>query len=139
MNKKRTVLIIDDDDDDRTIFSAAIKEIHSDIQCITAKSGHDALMLLKNEATQLPDFIFLDLNMPCMNGKQCLAEIKNNSRLLHIPIIMYSTTKRHEDMEDVKKLGASFFITKPALFDEICAAITFVLEKNWGENTPLSQ
>jgi CheY-like chemotaxis protein len=134
MNKNRVVLLIDDDDDDIALFFDAIREIDETIKCISASNGHDALKLLKNDLITLPDYIFLDLNMPRLNGKQCLSEIKKNSRLEHIPVIIYSTSKRPEDIEETRKLGALHFITKPTLFNEICTALLAVLypenEKN---------
>jgi len=127
MNKNRIILIVDDDDDDRALFSDAVKEVDENIKCISASDGHHALNLLRNETLALPDYIFLDLNMPRLSGKQCLAEIKKNSRLVNIPVIIYSTTRRPEDVEETKKLGALHFITKPTLFNEICNAITSVM------------
>lgn len=126
MNKEKIVLIIDDDEDDRSLFFDAVKEVDIDITCMTARDGQEALDLLRSGQAALPDFIFLDLNMPRLNGKQCLTEIKKDSRLHHIPIIIYTTTKRAEDVEEVKKLGASRFLTKPALFSDICEAISSV-------------
>jgi CheY-like chemotaxis protein len=126
INRNRIVLLIDDDDDDRSLFEDAVKEIDSTIKFMSASDGQDALRILKS-ATILPDYIFLDLNMPRLGGKQCLAEIKKNPRLVNIPVIIYTTTRRKEDVEETKKLGALHFITKPTLFNEICEAIVSVL------------
>jgi CheY-like chemotaxis protein len=128
MAMNRTILIVDDDDDDRALFFDAIREIDETIKCLSAIDGHDALKLLKSENNSLPDFIFLDLNMPRLNGKQCLAEIKKIPRLLHIPVIIYSTSGRKEDIEDTRRLGALQFITKPTLFDQIVDAIASILD-----------
>ncbi|MCW3086176.1 MAG: response regulator receiver protein [Bacteroidetes bacterium] len=126
MSKLKIVLIVDDDEDDRSLFYDAVKEVDSTIACISANDGEEALELLKNKKTVLPDFIFLDLNMPRVNGKQCLIEIKKMPGLNNIPVVIYSTTKRAEDVEEMKKLGASQFLTKPALFSEICHVISDV-------------
>jgi CheY-like chemotaxis protein len=133
MKKNKTILIIDDDDDDddRELFSDAINEVDSAIQYVAVKNGEEALTLLKDKNTALPDYIFLDLNMPRMNGKQCLAEIKKDERLRFIPVIIYSTTRRPKDEEEMKQLGAAYFLTKPALFNDICKAIVFVLGQKW--------
>jgi CheY-like chemotaxis protein len=136
MNKNKIVLIIDDDDDDRALFSDALKEINNSIKYLSAKSGMEGLALLKNEKIMLPDLIFLDLNMPTLNGKQCLTEIKKDPKLIHIPVVVYSTTKRLEDIEEVKKLGAVYFLTKPVLFKDICSAIKMLLNVKWGKNIP---
>ena len=126
MNKEKIVLIIDDDEDDRALFFDAVKEVDVKMTCITARDGQEALDMLRSDAIELPDYIFLDLNMPRLNGKQCLTEIKKDAKLFNIPIIIYSTTRRAEDVEEMKKLGASQFLTKPALFSEICNTISSV-------------
>ena len=136
MEKNRIVLIIDDDDDDRSLFSDALEMVSSSVKCLSAGDGQEGLQLLKKEDAVLPDLIFLDLNMPRLNGKQCLAEIKKIPRLAHIPVIMYSTTKRIEDVEETRKLGAAYFLTKPALFNDICDAIKTLLEARWEKNAP---
>jgi len=131
----KTVLIIDDDDDDRALFFDAVMEIDPTIGCLSAKNGQEALQFLKNESTTLPDYIFLDLNMPRLDGIQCLTEIKKIPKLIGIPVIIYSTTKRLEDIETTQRLGAAYFVTKPTIFNEICEAIIFVLNHKWEKNT----
>ncbi len=126
MNKPRIVLIVDDDEDDQSLFFDAVKEVDDTTLCISARDGQEALDLLKNKQTELPDFIFLDLNMPRVNGKQCLIEIKKQPGLDNIPVVIYSTSRRAEDVEEMKKLGAFQFLTKPALFSEICDVISNV-------------
>jgi CheY-like chemotaxis protein len=76
-----------------------------------AENGLDAIAKLK-EALTLPDFIFLDLNMQLMNGKQTLAELKKDNRLQDIPVIIYSTSAYEEDVASSKKLGAAHYMTK---------------------------
>ncbi|MGZ3883469.1 MAG: response regulator [Bacteroidia bacterium] len=127
MSRNKIILIIDDDEDDRSLFFDAVKEIDPDLKCISAVNGQDALTVLRSKGAALPDYIFLDLNMPRLNGKQCLAELKKDPRLSKIPVIIYSTSKRIEDVEETKKLGAENFITKPTLFREICDAIRSVI------------
>lgn len=135
MNK--IVWIIDDDDDDRALFTDALKVIGNSYACVSVGDGQKAVELLNDARTTLPDLIFLDLNMPRLNGKECLAEIKKLPRVSHIPVIMYSTTKRMEDVEETKKLGAAYFLTKPALFNDICDAIRLILETKWGNDSTI--
>lgn len=137
MTTNKSILIIDDDEDDRSLFIDAVNEVDSSIKCIAISSGTEALLLLRTENFTLPDFIFLDLNMPCLNGKQYLVQVKKDPRLMHIPVIIYSTTRRDEDVEETKRLGASYFLTKPILFSEICRSIIFVMEKKWRNDLPL--
>jgi DNA-binding response OmpR family regulator len=128
MKKGLFLILIDDDEDDRELFSAAVKEIRPEARCDVFSSAHTALKFLE-DSTVLPDFLFLDLNMPLMNGKQCLNRIKNNSRLKAIPVVIYSTSMQENDVIETKVLGAKSFIQKPALFGEICRVIDVFLNE----------
>jgi CheY-like chemotaxis protein len=70
-------------------------------------------MLWKENAV-LPDLILLDLNMPKMDGKQCLDELKKDERLSQIPVFIYTTSSQSKDIEYTLQLGAECFITKPS-------------------------
>ncbi len=131
--KTKTILIIDDDDDDREMFREALELVDRSVACLVAEDGIAALQILRTEQEYLPDFIFLDLNMPRMDGKQCLAAIRQTDHLRDIPVIIYTTSKHPQDVEDTKKLGATYFITKPFHFDEICKSITYVLSRGWNQ------
>src|SRR3954447_10691318 len=112
--KVKTCFLIDDDIDDQEIFELALKKVDDSIDCVFANDGAEALQKFMNDESFMPDIIFLDLNMPQMNGKQCLSEIKKISRLQHIPVIIYTTTRSDADATETKMLGALDFITKPA-------------------------
>lgn len=112
MNTK-ICFLIDDDDDDREIFETALYEIDNTICCMTATSGVDALRKLKVQENFIPDYIFIDLNMPVVNGKECLSEIKKIKRFQDVPVVMYSTCMREDDIEEARKLGAAGYISKP--------------------------
>lgn len=132
MNTKRRFFIVDDDIDDQELFIEAVNEVDSSIECLSASNCEEALDLLKNQKIPLPDMIFLDLNMPRLNGKQCLAELKRQSHLCHIPVIIYSTSSEKRDIEETSRLGAAHFLTKPNKFEELCKALSFVVSKDWG-------
>jgi CheY-like chemotaxis protein len=125
----RIVLIVDDDSDDRDFFDEALHEIDSTIECRFAKNGQEALDLLNQSKTVLPDFIFLDLNMPRLGGKQCLRAIKKNKHLSNIPVVIFSTTKQDQEAEETKELGAVLFLTKPPTYTELVKRLSFVLSK----------
>jgi CheY-like chemotaxis protein len=107
-------LLVDDDLDDQEVFLLTLKKINKDIECLTANNGVEALSLLKERHAFLPDYIFLDVNMPKMNGIECLRNIKNLEHLNNAKIFMYSTTSETSVLEKSKKLGATDFIVKPA-------------------------
>ena len=124
------ILIIDDDEEDRELFRDAVESLDSSINCIQAIDGRDALTQLES-ASVLPDFIFLDLNMPRVNGVQFLTEIKKCNKLSDTPVIIYTTSKLKRDKDETRKLGAVHFITKPYRLCDLQKEIKFVLERKW--------
>ncbi len=128
MEDKKTFMIVDDDSDDCDLFCEAITKIDTTVRCVIAHDGEEALMKLRIMST-VPDFIFLDLNMPRMNGWQCLAELKKDTRLKDIPVIIFTTSSSQMDMDETKKLGAAYFLTKPSDFRSLPSKIQFVVEK----------
>lgn len=121
------ILLVDDDEDDLQLFLQALRVIDRSIDLMYADDGVTALKLLFNRELPLPDYIFLDLNMHRMNGKECLTEIKSLAYLAHIPVIICTTSKRDSDVLKTKELGASAFFTKPSSFDELVQVIRFIL------------
>lgn len=123
--------IIDDDPDDQELFIEALQGLDEDCRCETAFNGQEAMQKLVSGAIPLPDFIFLDLNMPLMNGRQFLTEIKNNSDNRHIPVIIYSTSTETKDVQDTMQLGAVFFLQKPNRFDDLKQALAGIINRSW--------
>jgi CheY-like chemotaxis protein len=125
MKNKKICLLIDDDSDDQEIFVLALEHVTKDFTCVLVSNGSEALEKLTAENADLPDYIFLDLNMPRMNGKECLKEIKKNPSLNHIPVIIYTTSSLASDKSETATLGASDFIIKPfsisQLSERLCA------------------
>ncbi len=132
------ILLVDDDTDDKEIFIEALNEIDGSIQCVTANDGMEALNVLDKMNARHPDFIFLDLNMPRLNGKMTLKEIKNRETLRKIPVIIYTTSKNEDDVKETRGLGASYFITKPYKFQELVAALSLIIYKNGIGNAAVS-
>jgi CheY-like chemotaxis protein len=125
-----TFLIIDDDTDDVQLFCEAVYEINESYRCLTATNAEEGLQLLR-DAIITPDFIFLDLNMPRMNGKQCLEQIKTNARYASTPVIIYTTSKLQKDIEEMSRSLAVYFLTKPTRFDDLKKAISKIVKKNF--------
>lgn len=111
--------MVDDDADDRALFCEALQEAAPQFICHAATNGRTALTKLNNRENDLPDLIFLDVNMPVMNGWQCLAALKNTEDYKHIPVIIYSTSSHPEDIEKAQQAGALCFFTKPANFKDL--------------------
>lgn len=125
--KYSSVLLIDDDIDDRMIFGDVLKELVPDIIYNEAINGEDALTRL--EEGLVPDLIFLDLNMPRVDGKQFLAELRQIEHLRHIPVIIYTTSSHESDKKETRALGASYFITKPNSLHELNQLLKGILEE----------
>ena len=113
MQKPIHCLIIDDDPDDQEIFLMCVREINKSIQCLTCNTGVDAISMLESELSYIPEYIFIDVNMPKMNGITCLGILKNVERLKNSKFFMYSTSADRSALEDSRKLGANDFIIKP--------------------------
>jgi CheY-like chemotaxis protein len=106
------ILYAEDDIDDFDFFCEVIHSFNPQHDCINAANGVDALEFLE-KCKQLPDYIVIDINMPAMDGKVCLKNIKADSRFAPIPVIVYSTSRDPRDIELCKELGAIDYLMKP--------------------------
>jgi len=109
-NSKKHFLIIDDDEDEMKFFTEALKSIKISYKCTWAKSGEQALQQL-NYLTL--DIIFLDVNMPGMNGFQCLTEIRKLPDCSSIPVILLSSQMNDNMRAKGLQLGATACFKKP--------------------------
>jgi DNA-binding response OmpR family regulator len=121
------ILLIDDDPEDQEVFCDAVNEVDESIKCLTAKDSKQAMDMLTNELIVLPDCIFLDYNMPIVNGRQLLISLKTTARLKDIPVIIYSTGISPNDEVELKKIGASEIFVKPPRFNDLVSKIRDVL------------
>jgi len=128
MVAKKILMIVDDDADDRMFFHEAVDNISTGYACSEARGGQEALDLLRN-SEKLPDFIFLDLNMPRMDGNQFLVELKKDQRLKDTPVIIYSTSAFEVDVERTREMGAAHFLTKTAHIDRLPGIILLALQR----------
>ena len=125
-----SILYAEDDPDDITLFRDVIRLINPSIACIMAQNGQEALTIL-NQSKELPDFIFLDINMPIMDGIRCLLSIRCEMRYADIPVIMYSNNIGQK--QTFLNLGASQCLTKHNSFNQALlelASILYYLRKN---------
>ena len=111
------IIYADDDPEDVETFCDAIKAISDTIKCIWAKDGKEMLEIL-DSLVVLPDYVFLDINMPNVNGKECLRNIRADKRFRPIPVVIYTTSSRPADREELKQLGATDYIVKSNTFQE---------------------
>lgn len=128
------ILLADDDMDDCSFFREAAEEQLLPGALTTVHEGEILMRHLKNEANELPDIIFLDINMPRKNGFECLIEIKSDDRLKHLPVIMFSTSFELSVVNHLYEDGAQYFIRKPAGFAEfkqiIQQSLALIVQEN---------
>lgn len=138
-NKIIPILVADDDEEDRMLIQDAMEESKLLNPLHFVVDGQEVMdyLLRKGkfvdaEKNPLPGLILLDLNMPKMDGRQVLKEIKSNPELRAIPIIVLTTSKAEEDILRTYDLGVNSYITKPVTFDAL-VDIVKNLGKYWFE------
>lgn len=131
-NTPRTILLADDDIDDRELFEDIVKEINPslDVRCV---SDGTELMRTLTSSNMIPDLLFLDLNMPGKDGKECLREIRSNAALKNLKVIIYSTSSLAQDIYDTHGIGANLFFKKPSSYTVALDSIRKILSMDIEE------
>jgi CheY-like chemotaxis protein len=109
--RKLSILLVDDDEDDQFFFKEALHQIKIKVDLSVAYNGLEALNTLTHF---IPELIFLDINMPYQNGKECLKVIRSNPKFQDTSIIMFTTSAREEDIRESRIYGANLFVIKPS-------------------------
>jgi CheY-like chemotaxis protein len=123
----KSILFVDDDEDDLLLFKSATRTIDHRITVATALDGAEALAFLKN-CTRKPDIIFLDLNMPKLNGFECLSALSKADDLRAVPVVILTTSASEKDKTEAMILGAKAFITKPNSYLELQQILTELIQ-----------
>lgn len=134
-NDSILITLADDDEDDRLFFTDAFDELKINTIVNTVNDGKELLNYLNDPETILPNIIFLDLNMPILNGVDCLEIIKKNSAFKDIAIAIYSTSSSEKDIENTFVLGANIYIKKPSNFNDLKKILSDVVVTNWQYHT----
>ncbi|ULQ52788.1 response regulator [Flavihumibacter fluvii] len=111
-----TLWLADDDSDDCLFFKEALEEIPIPSKLVMVNDGILLMQLICEAEKLLPDAIFMDLNMPCKNGLDCLVDIRRNSRFRRIPVIIMSTSSDKKMLGRLYQNGASYYFKKPPDF-----------------------
>ena len=125
--KKLTILLADDDTDDCIFFKEALEELKLPAHLTVVCDGEKLMQVLTDESKELPNVLFLDINMPRKNGYECLTAIKNNKKLENLPIVMFSTSNSRDKIKMVFKSGAHIYIHKPGDFTQLKQVIRHAL------------
>jgi CheY-like chemotaxis protein len=127
------LLVIDDDAEDAELFQEAISFIDDSAICVAALSGKDGLNVLR---FTIPDIVFLDINMPIMDGKETLARIRSNEAMNSVPVYIFSTSANGREFDFLKDAGAAGCISKPNSFQELCEVLRGILQQHDGNKVP---
>jgi CheY-like chemotaxis protein len=128
MNKK--IFLAEDDIDDIESLTDMILEISPTIKISVTKNGNELMSLLENEK-QLPEFIFLDLNMPIKTGFACLKEIRSSEKWKDIKIVILSTSSNQEQINELYQMGADLYLQKPNSYNSFKNIISKCLQMDW--------
>jgi chemotaxis family two-component system response regulator Rcp1 len=123
MKANPVILLVEDNPADIQITQRALKENASPVELVVLRDGQtaiDYLLRQGNHATsptwRKPDLILLDLNLPRLNGREVLTRIRNTASLRVVPVVILSTSHRHEDIQALYLAGANTYIEKPQDF-----------------------
>lgn len=123
-----SILLIDDDQDDYYLFDEALKKSGLNVPLSYSSNFIEAVAHL---TTQLPGIIFLDLNMPFKSGLDALVDLKSDESFRFIPIVIFSSSSYHRDINLAYERGAALYFTKPSSFENLMLALQQILSKNW--------
>ena len=128
MSDQIHILLADDSPDEHFLFMHTIRGIDTNVTISTVNNGEELINKLEKKGAEMPDIIFLDINMPLKNGKESLADIRSNEKLKDLTVVIYSTSDERRDIEETFALGADLYIKKPQDFIELEDVLAGVLK-----------
>lgn len=126
--KNTNVVLAEDDVDDVLIFKLALNKLPFAIELRHAEDGNKLFILLKE---LVPDIIFLDIHMPYKNGIACIIEIRKNQELDHVPVIMYTSLKNMNYIDESFSNGANFYLIKANSIHELAERLKRIFSVDW--------
>lgn len=127
MNKTLTILLAEDDPDDSFLFQEALNNVNPEIALEIVQDG-EILIETLGKKKEIPDIIFMDLNMPRKDGYACLREIRSVTPLQKIPVVILSTSANEQSVDNAYDGGANLYIRKPDNFNALVKAIQICIE-----------
>jgi chemotaxis family two-component system response regulator Rcp1 len=124
------ILLVEDNPDDVDLTLEALKDAKMHTSLHTVEDGVEALAFLRKEGkyshVPRPDLILLDLNLPKKDGREVLAEIKSDTDLQQIPVVVLTTSDAEEDIVKAYQLHANCYIKKPVDFDQFIKVVNAI-------------
>ncbi len=111
-------LLVEDNPADVALIHEILDEFSLAHECVTARDGVEAVAHLRDASSPLPDFVLLDLNLPRMDGREVLREIRGDPALSHLPVIIHSTSGAVADVNDAYRMHANSYVQKARTLDE---------------------
>ncbi len=125
------ILLADDDEDDRFLFESAFEEINRKVVIHTVADGDHLMRYLERHKDNLPDMLFLDLNLIRKNGMECLREIRSQRIYDRMTVSIYSTSAAEREIKQAARLGANLYIKKPNDFNTLLGILQKVCSTDW--------
>lgn len=122
----RNIVLADDDEDDCLLFQDVILDLNIIATITLAENGEKLLQILQNNSNEIPEVIFLDMNMPLRDGMECLKEIRKSPSLTNVPVVMLSTSSHSQTVEEAYNEGANLFIRKPDTFEKFRSILEYI-------------
>jgi len=132
---KLKILLVEDDADDRKFFKDALEGLDLNTTLVEVVDGAACINYLSNDKNDKPDLIFLDLNMPVMDGFECLENIRTISEHKKTIVAIYSTSASERDIERTFNNGANIYLNKPIKLSELKKALKQIITTNWSYHT----
>ena len=134
MNEIQPILLVEDDQVDVMTVQRSFKKLGVLNELVVVSDGELALDYLRHPVKGLPGIILLDINMPRMNGYECLKQMKDHPVFRNIPVMMLTSSKERQDVDKCFDLGISGYIVKPVDYEQFLEAIQ-VLRPYWTQQT----
>ena len=138
MNERsKLLLLVEDSAADIMLVHEALEEHLRTHRCVAFSDGIEARDYLADTDSEMPDLILLDLNLPRMDGRELLGEIKTSERLRHIPVVILTTSSAPQDRIDTYAAHANSYVTKPVDLDSYAQTLHDVV-RYWFDIASLS-
>lgn len=135
-NEKINILLADDDQEDCEFFQEALGDLDLKTKLTCVHNGEELISFTQNNDSDQPDIIFLDINMPCMNGIECLGELRKKKNTRNVPVVMFTTSSTRKDIETTYANGANLFLTKPNSIKELAKKVNKIFGLDWDMYPP---
>ena len=123
-----SIVLAEDDEDDILFFKEALMDLPLEINLKCLHDGQELMGYLHGlEEDQIPDLLFLDINMPCKNGIDCVSEIRQDETYNAVPIIMFTESGNQNKMLETRKCGANRYLKKPGTFKALVSILSDLL------------